>query len=201
MFSVEANECSGPMVFAMHAMLTTILPTYASTDGDSGANAFYPFLHFDLMDEWDYGRRMQPSFFPTRDTGALLAWIRRRQQQEQQQQQGAARRGDALVKSDNQRDASSGGSRGGGFSVQYGDFLRAYGDATRKHTFDVIVTCFFIDTFSNILEPLLVIQHILKPGGLWVNAGPLHYHGKSKIPYSFVQLERIIASVNLFQSV
>lgn len=45
---------------------------------------------------------------------------------------------------------------------------------------DVVLTNFFIDTSSNILEYLLAIQHTLKPGGIWINFGPLVYHQENE---------------------
>lgn len=162
-FNVEANECSGTMVYAMHAMLTSVLPRYAANSSDD--IEYYPFLHFNLEDEWDFSNRMKPSRFPVPDARNILQWI-------------------------------LDDGRGGRFSVQYGDFLNCYGDETKKETFDIIVTSFFMDTFANILEPLAVIQHILKAGGLWVNAGPLHYHKQAAIPYSYAQYEKIIMSLN-----
>lgn len=41
---------------------------------------------------------------------------------------------------------------------------------------DSVVTCFFIDTAHNLCEYLECINRILKPGGLWVNLGPLLWH-------------------------
>jgi len=41
---------------------------------------------------------------------------------------------------------------------------------------DCVVTSFFIDTAKNIIAYIEVIQKILKPGGVWVNMGPLLYH-------------------------
>ena len=40
----------------------------------------------------------------------------------------------------------------------------------------MIVTCFFIDTSRNILDYLEKIFYLLKPGGHWINFGPLMYH-------------------------
>ena len=40
----------------------------------------------------------------------------------------------------------------------------------------MIATCYFIDTAKNIIEYLEVIHRALKPGGLWINLGPLLYH-------------------------
>ena len=41
---------------------------------------------------------------------------------------------------------------------------------------DSVVTCFFIDTAHNIVEYLRVIHGALRPGGVWINLGPLLYH-------------------------
>ena len=41
---------------------------------------------------------------------------------------------------------------------------------------------------------IAVISHVLRPGGLWVNAGPLHYHmgGRTRIPYSAAELQQVV---------
>ena len=75
-------------------------------------------------------------------------------------------------------------------SLHYGDFVNSYKIHERKTYFDVIVTSFFIDT-GNIIEYLDVIKYILKPDGVWINMGPLHYHSASTIKYSYNQLLEI----------
>ncbi|CCK73038.1 S-adenosylmethionine-dependent methyltransferase KNAG_0M01850 [Huiozyma naganishii CBS 8797] len=52
--------------------------------------------------------------------------------------------------------------------------------AAAKNKFDFVVTNFFLDTGSNMLSYLQTIQHCLKPGGIWLNYGPLLYHFKSE---------------------
>ncbi|GKT37035.1 hypothetical protein ADUPG1_009897 [Aduncisulcus paluster] len=42
--------------------------------------------------------------------------------------------------------------------------------------YDVIVTCFFIDTAHNVTKYIERIAKLLKPGGIWINLGPLMYH-------------------------
>jgi carnosine N-methyltransferase len=59
-------------------------------------------------------------------------------------------------------------------------------------SFDVVVTCFFIDTAVDVVDYIDVIAHVLKEGGLWLNAGPLHYHSKQSVPYSHSQLVEIV---------
>lgn len=48
--------------------------------------------------------------------------------------------------------------------------------AQMESVVDVVITNFFIDTSPNILDYLHSISHVLVPGGLWINFGPLLYH-------------------------
>ncbi|KAK4293548.1 hypothetical protein Pmani_033760 [Petrolisthes manimaculis] len=59
------------------------------------------------------------------------------------------------------------------FTMAAGDFLEIY---TSADAFDCVATCFFIDCANNIVAFLQTIYNIIKPGGYWVNLGPLLYH-------------------------
>ncbi|NP_001089556.1 uncharacterized protein LOC734612 [Xenopus laevis] len=59
------------------------------------------------------------------------------------------------------------------FSMTAGDFEEIYTD---QCSWDCIATCFFIDTAHNVLDYIDTIWKILKPGGIWINLGPLLYH-------------------------
>uniref|UniRef100_W5MU48 Carnosine N-methyltransferase n=1 Tax=Lepisosteus oculatus TaxID=7918 RepID=W5MU48_LEPOC len=61
------------------------------------------------------------------------------------------------------------------FSMAAGDFLEVYTEP-KKDTWDCVATCFFIDTAHNIIDYIETIWNILKPGGAWINLGPLLYH-------------------------
>ncbi|KAK9676523.1 hypothetical protein RND81_11G082700 [Saponaria officinalis] len=63
-----------------------------------------------------------------------------------------------------------------GFSMCGGDFIEVYTDPSQEGAWDVVVTCFFIDTAHNIVEYIEIIWKILKDGGVWINLGPLLYH-------------------------
>ncbi|GBG25732.1 Carnosine N-methyltransferase [Hondaea fermentalgiana] len=65
-------------------------------------------------------------------------------------------------------------------SMCAGEFLLVYGKDEAK--WDAVVTCFFIDTAPNILDYLQVIYRSLKPGGIWINGGPLLWHWQSSEP-------------------
>lgn len=41
---------------------------------------------------------------------------------------------------------------------------------------DAVITCFFVDTAPVVVEYVETIYGMLKPGGVWVNLGPLLYH-------------------------
>ncbi|KAJ7393691.1 hypothetical protein OS493_003349 [Desmophyllum pertusum] len=59
------------------------------------------------------------------------------------------------------------------FSMAAGDFLEVY---TEQDSWDCVVTCYFIDTAHNVIAYIENIAKILKPGGYWINLGPLLYH-------------------------
>ena len=60
------------------------------------------------------------------------------------------------------------------------DFLILYGNAEHKHAFDCVVTVYFIDTAPNFLRYLDTVRHCLKPGGRWINLGPLLWHWNNR---------------------
>ena len=57
-------------------------------------------------------------------------------------------------------------------------------------TVDAVVTHFFIDTAKNIVTYLETIHALLKPGGIWINFGPLLYGTNPSIQLS---LDEVIA--------
>lgn len=59
------------------------------------------------------------------------------------------------------------------FSMTAGDFLEVYTEPERWHC---VATCFFIDCASNVVQFIERIYNILRPGGVWINLGPLLYH-------------------------
>ncbi|CDW55234.1 N2227 domain containing protein [Trichuris trichiura] len=63
---------------------------------------------------------------------------------------------------------------GGRLSMTAGDFLEVY--ARQSNCWDLVTTVFFIDTANNIIDYFETIYRLLKPGGYWINMGPLLYH-------------------------
>ncbi|CAH0552108.1 unnamed protein product [Brassicogethes aeneus] len=83
------------------------------------------------------------------------------------------------------------------FSMTAGDFLEVYMDSDEWHC---VATCFFIDCAPNVVQFVERIYMILKPGGLWVNLGPLMYHysgihNEKSVEPSFERLCEIIKKI------
>lgn len=57
-----------------------------------------------------------------------------------------------------------------------GEFVEMYSQARQAKGWDCVVTCFFLDTAHNACEYMACINHVLRPGGIWVNFGPLLWH-------------------------
>ncbi|KAB8339070.1 hypothetical protein FH972_022006 [Carpinus fangiana] len=68
----------------------------------------------------------------------------------------------------------------GGMGMTTGDFVTLYSDEENKSRFDAVATVFFIDTAPNVLTYIDTIWCCLKPGGIWVNLGPLLWHFEEK---------------------
>ena len=84
------------------------------------------------------------------------------------------------------------------FSMAAGDFLEVY---TEPDEWDCVSTVFFIDTAHNIMAYIETIYNILKPGGLWINMGPLLYHfsdivNESSIELSYEEVRNIVKQFN-----
>lgn len=84
------------------------------------------------------------------------------------------------------------------FNMLAGDFMDIYKDQVEE--WDCVVTCFFIDTATNVLDYIKQIYRLLKPGGLWINVGPLLWHwdgtpSEVSIELTLEELKHVINSV------
>ncbi|OHE92548.1 hypothetical protein CORC01_12127 [Colletotrichum orchidophilum] len=62
-----------------------------------------------------------------------------------------------------------------------GDFLDVF---PQDGQFDAVVTLFFIDIGDNVVDFLTNIHRLLKPGGAWINLGPLKYGSHTALQLS-----------------
>ena len=79
----------------------------------------------------------------------------------------------------------------GHFSYTVGDFVKLYG-SPQASTYDVVVTCFFIDTASNVFDYLAVVSNVLNTGGQWINIGPLQWHSNAHLHLAADELKELI---------
>jgi len=59
--------------------------------------------------------------------------------------------------------------------VRFGTFVHIYDTAGARGSFDALLTAFSLDTSANIFRWVRTAAHVLRPGGLWANFGPLAY--------------------------
>ena len=87
----------------------------------------------------------------------------------------------------------------GTFSMVAGDFVDVY--SSQREQWDCIVTCYFVDTASDIVAYLKTIWSCLKPGGIWINHGPLLYHhedavaGKPSLELTLEELLQLASAI------
>ncbi len=61
-------------------------------------------------------------------------------------------------------------------SMTAGDFILSYSSPNQTATYEAVTTVFFIDTAPNLIRYIQTVHNALKPGGLWINIGPLLWH-------------------------
>ncbi|KAE9983442.1 hypothetical protein EG328_009934 [Venturia inaequalis] len=70
-----------------------------------------------------------------------------------------------------------------------GDFMHIFDHETGHY--DVVITLFFIDTAKNSLDYIDNINRLLKPGGLWINLGPLLYGTNPTMQLSLEEMVQV----------
>jgi carnosine N-methyltransferase len=59
-------------------------------------------------------------------------------------------------------------------------------------SYNMIVTCFFVDTATNILDYVDGMERLLRPGGRWINLGPLHWHVNTRLVLTVEDLRALL---------
>ncbi|KAK6840329.1 hypothetical protein PG995_016083 [Apiospora arundinis] len=74
-----------------------------------------------------------------------------------------------------------------------GDFTTVFSSSPdeEEQKYDVIVTYFFLDTARNLLNYLDTISRLLRPGGHWLNLGPLLYGTGPWVQLSLDEIVRV----------
>lgn len=74
-----------------------------------------------------------------------------------------------------------------------GDFINAFNHQLGHY--DVVFTFFFIDTARNLLSYFDTIKKILKPGGLWINLGPLLYGTGPFVQLTLEEIAKVVEAM------
>ncbi|KAI0060029.1 N2227-domain-containing protein [Artomyces pyxidatus] len=75
-----------------------------------------------------------------------------------------------------------------------GNFLTKFPQAEQ---YDAVVSLFFIDVSENVIDFLANIHRLLKPGGLWVNLGPLKWGDHSQLQLSAEEVIKLAGLIGL----
>ncbi|KAF5118172.1 hypothetical protein DV454_000653 [Geotrichum candidum] len=76
----------------------------------------------------------------------------------------------------------------------YGDFTQLA--TTAPGQYDAVVTLYLIDTAENAMKYLDAIRTLLRPGGVWINFGPLKWGTAPQAEFNLEELERVIGKFN-----
>lgn len=85
----------------------------------------------------------------------------------------------AMLAAQQEQAEGNGESTFGTMSMSAADFVVLYRGESQKDAFDAVATVFFIDTAPNLIRYIEAIRNCLKPGGIWINLGPLLWHFES----------------------
>jgi hypothetical protein len=170
---VEANEISGQMIAAIHGILQHINPSSLP----ASRNIMYPYIHYPLSNSWRFESRYEGVPVPyINDLDQIIYWL-------------------------------STETRPRRLNFRYGDFIKLYGNnsssVASSPSFDVLITCFFIDTLPiSIPEVIKIFSFQMRPDSdnkrIWINVGPLQYHSNASIPYCFEDILSIAESYGFF---
>jgi hypothetical protein len=64
--------------------------------------------------------------------------------------------------------------------------------------YGAVVTCFFIDTATTLIDYVSTVRTVLRPGGIWINIGPLQWHGNNKVPLAADELRVLLTTNSAF---
>lgn len=84
-------------------------------------------------------------------------------------------------------------------SMTAGDFLDVYAAPEHAGAWDALLTPFFIDTAHDVLAYLELFARIVRPGGVWINCGPLLWHfadtpGELSLELTWEELRPLVAA-------
>lgn len=77
-------------------------------------------------------------------------------------------------------------------SLRLAEFVEEYSHPRFHQAFDAVVTAFFLDATEDVTQTLRTIRHLLRPGGRWMNTGPLQWHPHAKVTLDYSDLVALL---------
>jgi carnosine N-methyltransferase len=72
------------------------------------------------------------------------------------------------------------------------DFCELARMSEETASYDMVITCFFVDTATNVLDYVDGMKRLLRPGGRWINVGPLHWHANARLVLTVEDLRALL---------
>ena len=163
----------------------------------------FPHISGGMYDLWSLSERLRPERFPSSDVDNIIRHLADQHLSNHYSTQNDTEHNTTTTNTTTNTtlDARSHLQNDGMMNIRrtlalhLGDFQEIFSRQHHENQYDGVVTCFFLDTADHILEYVLIIKHVLRSGGVWINAGPLHYHRPLAIPYSHEQIIALVADL------
>ena len=72
--------------------------------------------------------------------------------------------------------ANGAAAQAGRLTLHVGSWCSDAHGARRNASFDAVVTSYFLDALPDPAAAVRTVRRLLRPGGVWLNVGPLHWH-------------------------
>ncbi|KAK2772166.1 hypothetical protein FQN52_005018 [Onygenales sp. PD_12] len=128
-----------------------------------------------LASNWALNHTKGPNEYPLYPFALQFSNIKSRKQQLQRVLIPDVHPG-TVVASQMATEPENNGRGRGSMSMSAADFVVQYANSSQTDSFDAVATVFFIDTAPNLIRYIETIHNCLKPGGYWINVGPLLWH-------------------------
>lgn len=206
--SVEANDCSYAMAAVSNHIFNTLLQhnkhNHINNNTNNNDTSTMKYIHPFLLDydvnQIDWESRIQKIPFPSINSQEIMSRkdFIARMNAIYNNTTKTEEKEDSHTTTNNKESPSQFFLKlhpNASLSYTIGDFVPTYSSSSFYHHhgyYNTIITCFFIDTATNIFEYLSIIDNILTKGGIWINVGPLQWHSNSLMKPTVNELKKII---------
>ena len=203
--SVTGMEVSTLMLSAAFALFNSRKPNVPAGSSLSQQMRLYPYIHDEYTNEMSGQARFEAVFVP--DVEIVQTTTVRRDTQNTTEKLTASRHSQlhlSFVQADFVESFLRFSSRSAEYDRKNGTASRCVDEGvgdkltcndtsvTCPQLYDVVVTCFLIDAVSHVEDAIAAVHAALRPGGLWVNVGPLQWHEHSVMHLALDELLQVV---------